>query len=113
MRRGTTPIVTLTVEKNLDNYNTFVTIDQNGTQVTKASRTSDDVRITKHYDDDGNFLNSTIAVYLSQADTLLLDVGEARVQARFVNFLDEAEASSIGTIQIEEVLLDEVIQYGE
>lgn len=111
-RQGTTPIVTLEVPQDFDNCNVFVTIDQNGTQVTKASRTSEDIEITKHYDESGNFDYSNVAMYLTQAETLGFDIGKARVQIRWVDFLGNAEATEIGTFSIEESLYQEVIAYG-
>lgn len=111
-RQGTTPIVTLEVPQDFDNCNVFVTIDQNGTQVTKASRTSEDIEITKHYDESGNFDYSNVAMYLTQTETLGFDIGKARVQIRWVDFLGNAEATEIGTFSIEESLYQEVIAYG-
>lgn len=111
-RQGTTPIVQLEVEQNFDNCNVFVTIDQDGTQVTKASRTSEDIEITKHYDDAGEFSYSKVAMYLTQAETLGFDVGRARVQIRWVDFIGDAGATEIGLFDIEESLLQEVIEYG-
>lgn len=112
MRQGTTPIETLTVAQEFDNCNVYVTIDQDGTQITKASRTSDDIEITKNYDDEGNFESSSIALYLTQAETLRLEVGTARVQVRWIDFTGNAYGTDIGTVNIEESLLQEVIEYG-
>lgn len=126
MRQGTTPIVSLTIDVErdeddvivpssvLDGCNVFVTIDQNGTQITKSSRESDDVNITKNYDEDDptRHISTTVAMYLTQAETLGLEVGNARAQLRWVNYIDEAFASDIATIKIEESLLEEVIDYG-
>lgn len=112
MRQGTTPIVTLDVAQDFDNCNVYVTIDQDGAQITKASRTSDDIEITKHYDEEGNFDHSEVAVYLQQSDTLGFDVGKARVQIRWVDFIGDAHATAISTITIDESLLQEVIEYG-
>ena len=126
MRQGTTPIVTLTipVERDedgniiassvLDDCNVFVTIDQNGSQITKASRTSQDVEITKNYDKDDptKHISTSVAMYLSQAETLGLEVGKARAQLRWINVIDTAYASDIATITIDESLLEEVIEYG-
>lgn len=125
-RQGTTPIVTLTipVERDeddniiassvLDGCNVYVTIDQNGEQITKASRTSPDIEITKNYDEEDptRHISTSVAMYLSQGETLGFEVGAARVQLRWVNFIGEAYASDIATIKIEESLLEEVIEYG-
>ncbi len=112
MRQGTTPIVTLQVAQDFDGCNVFVTIDQNGTQVTKASRTSTAVEITKHYDDNGDFAYSTVAVYLTQPETLGFEIGKARVQIRWVDFVGDAFATDISSFKIDESLLQGVIEYG-
>lgn len=113
MRQGTTPIVTLDVAQDFDGCNVYVTIDQDGTQVTKASRTSSDIEISKHYDDNGDFDYSKVAVYLQQNETLGFDVGKARVQIRWVDVLGNAFATDINSFKIDESLLAEVIDYGE
>lgn len=114
MRQGTTPIVTLEVPQDFDNCNVYVTIDQDGTQVTKASRTSDDIEITKHYDEDGEFDFSEVAMYLSQSETLGFEVGKARAQIRWIDFLGTAHATDIdNAVSIEESLYKEVIVYGD
>jgi len=111
-RQGTTPIVTLDVAEDFDNCNVYVTIDQDGTQVTKASRTSPDIEITKHYDDSGDFDYSKVAVYLTQEETLGFDIGRARVQIRWIDILDNAYATNIKSFKIDESLLESVIEYG-
>lgn len=111
-RQGTTPIITLDVAQDFDNCNVYVTIDQAGTQVTKASRESSDIEITKHYDENGNFDYSKVAVYLQQKDTLGFDVGKVRVQIRWIDFLGNAFATDIKSFKIDESLLDDVIAYG-
>lgn len=111
-RQGTTPIETFDVPQDFDNCNVFVTIDQDGNQITKSSRESTDIEITKHYDEEGTFTYSSVAMYLTQAETLSLDVGKARAQIRWVDFIGDAYATDIATISIEESLLQEVIEYG-
>lgn len=113
MRQGTTPIVTLDVAQDFDNCNVYVTIDQDGTQVTKASRASSDIEISKHYDDNGDFDYSKVAVYLQQNETLGFEVGKARVQIRWIDILGNAFATDIKSFKIDESLLAEVINYGE
>ena len=126
MRQGTTPIVSLTIDVErdkddnivpssvLDSCNVYVTIDQNGEQITKSSRESSDIEITKNYseDDPTRHISTTVAMYLTQEETLGLEVGNARVQLRWINVIDEAFASDIATIKIDESLLEGVIDYG-
>ena len=111
-RQWTTPIETFEVPQDFDNCNVYITIDQDGTQVTKSSRESPDIEITKHYNEDGEFDYSIVAMYLTQSETGKFDVGKARVQARWVDFIGDAHATEIGTISIEETLLQGVIEYG-
>ena len=112
-RQGTTPILTLDVPYEFTGCNVFVTIDQNGNQVTKASRQSDDVEITKHYKEDGTFDYSSVAMHLTQSETLGFDVGQARVQIRWIDIYGEAQATEIGTYDFDESLYQGVIAYGE
>ena len=112
MRQGTTPIETIEVAQDFTNCNVYVTIDQNGTQITKSSRQSPDIEITRHYDDEGNFDYSSVARYLTQAETLGLEIGKARVQIGWIDLGGQAYKTEIGTIKIEESLLQEVMEYG-
>ena len=111
--RWTTPIKTLQIPKDFTAMTVVVTIDQDGTQVTKTNKSSNDVRITKHYNDDGEFDYSEVAVYLSQADTGKFEVGNARVQVRWIDVLGDAQESEIASLAIDETLLDREIEYGE
>ena len=112
MRQGTTPIVSLEIAVDFDNCNVFVTIDQDGEQITKSSRESDDIEIVKRYNEQGEFDHSTVAVYLTQPETLGLEVGKARVQVRWIDILGDAHATDIGSFKVDESLLEEVIDYG-
>ena len=111
-RQGTTPIITLDVAQDFDGCNVYVTVDQDGTQVTKASRTSPYVEITKHYDANGDFDYSKVALFLTQDETLGFEVGKARVQIRWVDFVGNAFATDIKSFKIDESLLEDVITYG-
>lgn len=111
--RWTTPIKTLQIPKDFTGYTVVVTIDQDGTQVTKTNKSSNDVKITKHYDESGEFDYSNVAVYLSQADTGLFDVGSARIQVRYIDILGNAQETEIESMTIDETLLDREIEYGE
>lgn len=111
--RGTTPIITFSIEKDFTGNTVVATIDQDGTQVTKSSAGTD-MKITKVYDEDtGDFVRSDVALYLTQDETLKFDIGKARVQLRWVDVIGTAEKSDIGSIDIDEVLLERAINYGE
>lgn len=111
--QGTTPIIIGTVDQEFDYANVYATVEQNGVLITKSSRGSDDIEITKNYDEDGNFVSSTVAMYLTQQETLKLEAGTARAQLRWIDITGNAQASDIDTnIQIGESLYQEVITYG-
>lgn len=129
MRRGSTPILTLYVEGTYDsdgrfidifkNSTIYVTLDQDGTQITKSTSGSDVKKtIVWEKDDDGRIISdepigTEIALYLSQAETLQFEVGQARAQIRWVDIIGKASVSDISTVNLEEVLLERVINYGE
>ena len=113
MRRGSTPILNIHVSgQAFDGCTVVVTLDQDGTQVTKSNNAGD-LDITKNYDDAGEFTGSTIAVYLTQEETLKFDIGVIRAQIRWIDVLGNAFVSNISTTSIDEVLLERVIEYGE
>ena len=113
MRRGSTPIVSITVpNEDFTNCNVFVTLDQDGTQITKESRATNDIQIVKNLDDAGNLVSSTVAVYLTQEDTMKFEVGQARVQIRWIDLLGHAYVTDIASVKLNETLLEGVIEYG-
>lgn len=130
MRRGSTPIVVLdfTVDSLGDiaeeyyhdgdifqNCDVYVTIDQNGNQVTRSTFDDDGtVTFAPIYDDDDETerIGTRIFVFLSQQDTLNLDVGRAEVQVRWIQSDGTAHVSDISAITITRVLLEEVILHG-
>ncbi len=104
MIRGTTPDYILTIEGwDLTDKTVFVTIRQNGTQLTKTG-----VELSIATDDNG----STIAFMLSQKDTLSLQEGNAEVQVRFIDSDGVALATEIAPIQVKRVLYERVIAHG-
>lgn len=114
MRRGSTPIVAINVDGMVfDDYTVVVTFDQDGTQVTKSTDSSLDILITKNYDEEGNVTGSTVAVFLTQEETLKFDVGVVRVQLRWIDAFGNAFVSAISSISLKEVLYEKEIEYGE
>lgn len=113
--QGTTPIIIGTVDVEFDYSNVYATIEQDGVIVTKSSRQSNDIEITKNYDEEtGEFVSSTVAMYLSQQETLKFEAGKARSQLRWVDILGNAQATDIkANIEFAESLYQEVITYGD
>lgn len=125
MRQGTTPIVSLTIpvardssgsiiqSSTLDDCKVYVTISQGSNTITKSNEDSEDIEITKNYDASGQQISTTVAMYLSQTETFGFQIGAARAQLRWVNDLEEAYASDVAIVMIDETLYPEVIQYQE
>ena len=111
--RWTTPIKTLKVPANLTGCTVVVTIDQDGTQISKSNYTSSDVQVTIKYKEDGTFDYSEIAVGLSQADTGKFEVGKARIQVTYLDVYGNAEKTEIQSIEFDESLLNREVTYGE
>ena len=101
MIRGTTPDYILTVDRDLTGMTVFVTISQAGVKVTL---TNEDMTIVGGE-------TSTIALRLTQQQTLGLRSGTASVQVRFIDAAGTAWATDIKTLNVSPVLLERVISY--
>ena len=102
MRRGTTPDFLLQIEKDLREYTLEVTFSQAGR---KTILTGDRLELT--YEDE----ISTIAVYLTQEETLALKPGKASVQVRFIGADGYTDATEIGLVDVMDVLNESVMKY--
>ena len=113
-RRGSTPIIALTVlGEDFSASTVYVTIDQNGEQLTKNSNSdSGDMWLSPIYDETtGERIGTKINLYLSQDETLKFDVGKADVQIRWVESEGTAHVSDVQQIEFTRVLLEDVITY--
>lgn len=105
MIRGTTPDYVLTLDGvDLSDKTVFVTIRQCSKRLTKSG---DELSVA--VDESG----STIAFSLTQQDTLLLDVGNASIQVRFIDADGVARATNIAQLTVDKVLLERVIEYAD
>lgn len=110
--RGTTP--TFTINLNgvdlTQNYRVYITIDQNGTQLTKDSFSDAmQMNITKIEADEGSF-STQIDLHLTQEETLMFDVGNAEIQAKWIDVTGAVEASDISNVKFSRALLEDVVQ---
>ena len=143
MRRGSTPIIVIDVYKGdgsnevytdryeddsiyivyVDTFNdgdmfngcdVYLTLDQDGTQVTKTTVDRDGTLTLSPITDadSGERLGTRITAFLSQRDTLNFDVGRAEVQFRWIKADGTAHVSDISAISLSRVLLEEVIVHG-
>lgn len=103
MRRGTTPTCTFTTNVDLTGCTVFVTFQQNGQTVIEKTGTDLTIAAT----DTG----STVALTLTQLETLALEPGRVLVQIRYVDSFGTADASNIITTTAEAILKDGVITY--
>ena len=104
MVQGTTPTYTLEIDDyDLTESSVFVTI-KSGCQI--VTKTGSDLTI----EFDGEM--STVMFSLTQEETIKFEVGNAKVQVRFINADGEAFATEDGQFKVKGVLLKEVIHYG-
>lgn len=103
MIRGTTPDYLLTIAGyDLTDKTVYVTIKQDSAVITK---TGEQLDVTA--DSEG----TTIAVTLTQRDTLQLHEGKAEVQVRFIDSDGVALATNRADLTVDKVLLERVIAY--
>ena len=99
MRRGTTPIITLTVDADIADWTVYVSFN-NGNTVT----TFEDDRLTKTVNSGQTFIDIT----LTQEETLAFTVGKVEVQIRAIKD-DVAIATNIMGMDVDRILKDGVI----
>lgn len=100
MVQGITPTITMNFANTVDFSeitNMYFTLTQ-GRHVIK--KTGEDVVISGH----------SVSVYLSQVDTIKLEVGEAEIQLNWAYADGSRACSNIVTIEISKNLLREVIE---
>ncbi len=102
MIRGTTPDYILTVDADLSDKTVYVTISQGRTRLTL---TGDELSIAT--DAEG----STIAIRLTQEQTLGLAVGRAEVQVKFIGADGVTQATDIQPMLVHRALLERVVEY--
>ena len=101
MRRGTTPTITIRVKgEDFDGSMLYVTLEQGAIQLTK---TGSDALVTP------TKTGSTVAIFLTQEETLMFTKGTARIQIRWINSSGIADASPIKNIEVNPILLEGVI----
>lgn len=102
MIRGTTPDYILEVNADLSDKTVYVTIRQASKKLTL---TGDDLLIAT--DETG----STIAIRLTQEQTLGFVVGDAEVQVKFIGSDGYTQATDVQTITVRRALLERVVEY--
>lgn len=109
--RGTTPTFTITLSGiNLsEDYRVFVTIDQNGIQLTKSNTDDESMLISSEENEDGEMV-TTLNLSLTQEETLLFKVGGADVQLKWIDKTGNVSASDIGEVTFTKALLEDVIE---
>ncbi len=103
MLQGTTPVYELCIEGyDLTDKSVYVTISSGCKKVTK---TGDDLAIA--YDGE----KSLVYFSLSQEETLSFEVGNAKIQVRFISEGGEAFGTETVTVKVRGSLLKQVITY--
>ena len=111
-KRGATPTITIVVNgMTFQGYKVYVTIeDPAGTQITKNS---DGPNVTKTvlYDDSGTATGCSIAMTLSQEETLSLQEGTGQLQLTWINSLGDVDKSEIGKYKIDRTLYEQTVEF--
>ena len=103
VRRGATPDLIVDIPGvDLSDKRVYLNISSNGMKIEK---TNEDFHIAT--DEDG----SSIAVRLSQEETLRLKSGYATCQVRFIGEDGKAEVTTMASIKVRPVLKEGVIAY--
>lgn len=112
IREGTTPILTAVVDgEAIQDATVYVTIDMGDRHLTKRSGEGDMV-LTPVMGIDTQ-VGTQIDVQYSQAETLMLRPGIAKVQVGWVFDDNTADRTNIGRVRITKALYKGVIRYGE
>jgi len=99
--RGTTPSITVTVPMDLTGYTCYLSI---GRKPKTPYLTADNSQMAAEYGE-----TSTLVFTLTQEQTLACKAGKALVQLRIIDG-DAALASTMGEVEIFDVVKDGVIQ---
>ena len=102
MIRGTTPDYILNVDTDLTGKTVYVTISQLRNRLTL---TGDDLTIA------ASGGASTIAIRLTQQQTLGLAVGKAEIQVKYIASDGTTQATNIAPITVDRALLERVVEY--
>ena len=99
MRRGTTPAITLTVDYDITEWTVYVTLRNGGNVLTLTNDA-----LTMSYANQ----KTTIALALTQEQTLAFSVGTCEVQVRAIHD-GTAIATNIEKLDVKRILKDGVI----
>ena len=99
MRRGTTPAITLTVDYDITEWTVYVTLRNGGNMLTLTNDA-----LTMTYQNQ----KTTIALALTQEQTLAFAVGSCEVQVRAIHD-GTAIATNIEKLDVKRILKDGVI----
>ena len=107
MIRGTTPDYILSLPGyDLTGKRVYVTIVQKNVEINK---TNEDVEI--NVDTSGQTTISTIALTLTQQETLSIKEGSASIQVKMIDSDGHVDGTKETTVQVEKALLEKVITY--
>lgn len=113
IKRGSTDLLELTlVGKAVQDATVYVTLRQSDRQITKTNRNNDEsVWMVPFYNDQQEQVGTNIYVQYTQAETLRLRSGSARVQVRWIDDSGVADVSDMGRVKIPVTLYEGVIDH--
>lgn len=113
IKPGTTPLLTVTVDgEAIQDATVYVTIDMGDRHLTKSNY-NDDSEMWLEAVYKGSVQSGTrVTVQYSQAETLILRPGNARIEVGWVFEDGSADKSNIGRLKIPRTLIGHVMAYG-
>lgn len=110
---GTTPVLNALVKDvDITEATVYVTIESGDSIVTKSNYEEDGVVSLDEAYDEEVWIGTDVTVAYSQADTLALSPGYARVQIGWVFDDDTADKTDMGRLFIPDTIIRGVMRYG-
>ena len=114
IRQGTTPLLTAIVDgEAIQDATVYITLDQNDKQLTKNNSDNDGAIVMTPIMSGSTQIGTQVDIQYSQAETLYLRPGFAKVQIGWAFEDGEADMTNIGRVRIPKALYKGVKRYGE
>lgn len=115
IKQGTTPLISVILDDEaIQNATVYFSLKTRNRLIVKSNyNDTGEVVVEPVYNESQEQIGTSIAVQLSQLETLCLHPGTARVEVGWVFEDGSADKSNIGIVNISATLLNEVMRYGE
>lgn len=113
LKRGTAPLLDITVDEAIDAAILYIKIESGDTMVEKSTRyDSDDITVEPIFGSSNTQIGTLISVQYTQQETLALAPGYAKIEVGYVFEDGFADKTDIGRLYISPTLKNEVMING-